>query len=198
MKHLILLATMAVLFYSCGEQKSETQSETPKVWQQIDVKEITDNSVALFADDWAIITAGTPDNFNMMTASWGCMGNLWNKPVALCFVRPQRYTFEFTEREDCYTLTFFEESYREQLQYLGTVSGRDEDKVKGSNLTPKVLPSGNISFEEARLIIECKKIYADFFDESSFIDTDIITNVYPTKDFHRIYIGEIIGVWEKK
>jgi flavin reductase (DIM6/NTAB) family NADH-FMN oxidoreductase RutF len=196
MKHLLLLTTMAILFSSCCNQK--TEPETSKSWQQISAKEISDNSVALFADDWAIITAGTPEHFNMMTASWGCLGNLWNKPVALCFVRPQRYTFEFTEREPIYTLTFFDGSYRDVLQYLGTVSGRDEDKVKGSGLTPKILPSGNISFEEARLIIECKKIYTDFFDEMNFIDTDIVPNVYPNKDFHRIYIGEIINVWEKK
>lgn len=194
MKHFLLLATMAVLFYSCGEQKTESTKE----WHQISAKEINDNSVTLFADDWALITAGTPEHFNMMTASWGCMGNLWNKPVALCFVRPQRYTFEFTERESCYTLTFFDETYRNKLQYLGTVSGRDEDKVKGSELTPKILPSGNISFEEARLIIECKKIYTDFFDEKNFIDTTIVSNIYSAKDFHRIYIGEITGVWEKK
>jgi flavin reductase (DIM6/NTAB) family NADH-FMN oxidoreductase RutF len=198
MKHFILLATMAIILSSCGEHKLESKPESSTEWHQITAKEIAENSVALFADDWAIITAGTPEHFNMMTASWGCLGNLWAKPVALCFVRPQRYTFEFTEREGSYTLTFFDESYRDKLQYLGTVSGRDEDKVKGSGLTPKILPSGNISFEEARLIIECKKIYADFFNEANFIDTTIIPDIYSTKDFHRIYIGEITDVWEKK
>ena len=194
MKHLFLLVAMATFFHSCGGPKPE-----PSIgWRQISAKEIQDNSIALFADDWALITAGTAEHFNMMTASWGCTGNLWNKPVAFCFVRPQRYTFEFTEREHSYTLSFFNEVYRDKLQYLGTVSGRDEDKVKGSGLTPKILPSGNISFKEARLIIECKKIYIDFFEEKNFVDTEIITNVYPNKDFHRIYIGEITGVWEKK
>jgi len=185
---------MAAFLYSCGEHKSASSTD----WHQISAKEIKDNSTALFADDWALITAGTPEHFNMMTASWGCTGNLWNKPVAICFVRPQRYTFEFTEREHSYTLSFFDESYRDKLQYLGTVSGRDKDKVQGSGLTPKILPSGNISFEETRLIIECKKIYADFFDEKNFVDTEIIANVYPNKDFHRVYIGEITTVWEKK
>jgi len=190
----LLVTAMAILLSSCNEQKPKS----PETWQQIGANEIKDNPVTLFADDWALITAGTPEKFNMMTASWGCMGNLWNKPVAVCFVRPQRYTFEFTEREPAYTLTIFDDSYREQLQYLGTVSGRDEDKVKGSGLTPKILPSGNISFEEARLIIECKKIYADFFNEEHFIDTTIAPTVYPNKDFHRVYIGEITDVWEKK
>lgn len=198
MKHFLILTTMAILFSSCSEHKLEPSSEVQKNWHQIMANNINDNSTALFADDWAIITAGTPEKFNMMTASWGCLGNLWNKPVALCFVRPQRYTFEFTEREDNYTLTFFDENYRDKLQYLGTVSGRDEDKVKGSGFTPKILPSGNISFEEARLIIECKKIYVDFFHEINFMDTTIIPNFYSTKDFHRIYIGEITNVWEKK
>jgi flavin reductase (DIM6/NTAB) family NADH-FMN oxidoreductase RutF len=194
MKYLFLLGTMALFFHSCGGPKPEVSTD----WHQISAKEIKDNSTALFADDWALITAGTPEHFNMMTASWGCTGHLWNKPVAFCFIRPQRYTFEFIEREHSYTLSFFDEAYRGKLQYLGTVSGRDEDKVKGSGLTPKILPSGNISFEEARLIIECKKIYTDFFSEENFVDTAIITNVYPNKDFHRMYIGEIINVWEKK
>jgi flavin reductase (DIM6/NTAB) family NADH-FMN oxidoreductase RutF len=194
MKHLILLTITAVMFFSCSEQKSES----PKSWQQISVKEINENSITLFADDWALITAGTPENFNMMTASWGCLGNLWQKPVALCFVRPQRYTFEFTEREPTYTLAFFDEIYRNKLQYLGTVSGRNVDKMNDSGLTPKTLPSGNISFEEARLIIECKKIYADFFNDTNFIDTTLMTNIYPDGDFHRIYIGEITAVWKKK
>lgn len=204
MKRFLLMTAVAtsMLFFGCNNsnnEKSEKMSDSQtKEWKEISAKEIDDNSVQLFDETWAIITAGDPDDFNMMTASWGMLGNLWGKPTAICFVRPQRHTFGFTEREESFTLTFFDETYREQLQYLGTVSGRDEDKLKGSGFTKKVLPSGNISYEEARLIIECKKVYADFFEEENFLDADIAAKIYADKDFHRVYIGEITNVWEKK
>lgn len=200
MKRYFFIVTLLIAItmnYSCNNE-SAPKTDAQKEWQQIEPKAIQDNAVKLFADDWTIITAGTPDKFNMMTASWGTIGHLWQKPIAMCFVRPQRYTFGFTEENDTFTLTFFDEEYRDNLQYAGSVSGRDEDKVKGFGLTTKVLPSGNISYEEARLIIECKKIYTDFFKEDSFLDTVMMNNIYSDKDFHRIYIGEITSVWEKK
>jgi flavin reductase (DIM6/NTAB) family NADH-FMN oxidoreductase RutF len=189
---------MAIISCQNGKPEQTDTKITQLEWQQISPKEIKDNTVKLFADDWAVITSGTADKFNMMTASWGCIGNLWQRPVAWCFVRPQRYTFEFINNSPTYTLCFFDESYRDKLQYLGSVSGRDEDKLVGSGFTTKILPSGNIAYEEARLIIECKTLYADNFNENCFIDTTIVSGIYQTKDFHRVFIGEITGVWEKK
>lgn len=200
---LMTVVATSMLYFGCNDSSNTEKSEKmnapqTKEWKEISPKEISDNSVRLYDEVWAIITAGKPDDFNMMTASWGMLGNLWGKPTAMCFVRPQRHTFNFTEDEETFTLTFFDETYREQLQYLGTVSGRDEDKLKGSGLTKKILPSGNISYEEARLIIECKKVYVDFFKEENFLDANIPAKIYAEKDFHRIYIGEITNVWEKK
>ncbi|MDR0729261.1 MAG: flavin reductase family protein [Prevotellaceae bacterium] len=163
------------------------------VFTQIDSKEIPDNVVHLMADDWMLITAGTSEHFNTMTASWGAIGHLWNRPVAFCFIRPQRYTFEFAEAQDYFTLSFFDETYRSALALCGRVSGRDVDKVKEAGLTPRILESGNVAFEEARLIIECRKIYTDFFSPEQFIDN--AADIYPAGDFHKMYIGEIVNVW---
>ncbi|MDR1406310.1 MAG: flavin reductase [Prevotellaceae bacterium] len=169
-----------------------------KTFTPIDSKEIPGNIVQVMSRDWMLITAGTQENFNTMTASWGALGHLWGKPVAFCFVRPQRYTFEFTEAQDYFTLCFFEEQYREALQICGTLSGRDVNKVEKAGLTPRFLQSGNVAFEEARLIIECRKIYADFFDIGKFITGEIPSSIYPSGDFHKMYIGEIVNVWEKQ
>ncbi|MDR2361788.1 MAG: flavin reductase family protein [Prevotellaceae bacterium] len=165
------------------------------VFTSIDSREIPDNVVHLMADDWMLITAGTPARFNTMTASWGALGHLWNRPVAFCFIRPQRYTFEFAEAQDYFTLSFFDETYRPALALCGRVSGRDVDKVKEAGLTPRILESGNVAFEEARMILECRKIYTDFFSPEQFIDP--ATDIYPSGDFHKMYIGEIINVWIK-
>jgi len=169
-----------------------------KTFTKIDSRDIPGNVVKLMASDWMLITAGTQAHFNTMTASWGAIGHLWNKPVAFCFIRPQRYTFEFAEANETFTLSFFDETYREALQICGSKSGRDVNKVEEAGLTPRILENGNISFEEARLIIECCKLYADFFAQDKFIDGDIAPKIYPTNDFHKMYIGEIVNVWIKQ
>ncbi|MDR1739650.1 MAG: flavin reductase [Bacteroidales bacterium] len=172
--------------------------ETTKTFKRISPKEIQDNPVKMIDDDWMLISAGNKDSFNMMTASWGTIGNLWNKPVAVIFVRPQRYTYEFTENGDYFTLTVFEEKYRDILQLCGTTSGRDTDKVKVTGLKPVFTDLGNVYYEQARLVIECRKIYADLLKEDAFFDKTITEKTYPTKDFHKVYVGEILNVWVKE
>jgi flavin reductase (DIM6/NTAB) family NADH-FMN oxidoreductase RutF len=194
MKKILTGIAAVLLLSSCQNTPSH---EAMNTFSKIDSKEIPGNVVQLMANDWMLITAGTSEKFNTMTASWGALGHLWNKPVAFCFVRPQRYTFEFTEAQDCFTLCFFEEQYREALQICGTLSGRDVNKVEKAGLTPRILESGNVAFEEARLIIECRKMYADFFDSEKFIAPEIPSRIYPTNDFHKMYIGEIVNVWTK-
>jgi flavin reductase (DIM6/NTAB) family NADH-FMN oxidoreductase RutF len=132
-----------------------------------------------------------------MTASWGHLGIMWNLPVAICYIRPQRHTFEFANRYPDYTLTFFEEKYRKTLQYCGTKSGRDTDKIKDCGLTPKETESGNVYFEEARMVLECRKIYQDDMRPDHFIRPEIAKKNYPRNDFHRFYFGEIIQALSK-
>ena len=144
----------------------------------------------LIGNDWMLITAGNKEKFNTMTASWGTIGILWNKKVATCFIRPQRYTFEFIEKNDYFSLSFFDSSYKDILKLCGTKSGREIDKVKETNLTPcfeNVAPY----FKEAHTVLVCKKIYSQFIDPECILDKSIEKN-YPNKDYHKMYVGEII------
>lgn len=166
--------------------------------QKINPKEIDENVIRLIGDEWMLVAAGDREKFNMMTASWGSMGFLWNKPVVMVFVRPQRYTYEFTEKGDMLTLSFFGEQYRRALNVCGSVSGRDTDKVKESGLTPYFTEAGNPAFEEASLVLECRKLYVDFLKGEAFVDSKIVDAQYRQKDFHKMYVVEIVNAWVKK
>ena len=154
---------------------------------------IKDNTFKLIGEDWMLITAGKIDKFNMMTASWGGFGILWSKEVCFCFIRPTRYTYTFIEKESYFTICFFDEKYRDALNFCGTKSGRDVDKMSGAGLTPVKSSSGSVYFDEARMVIECKKIYFQDIEPKNFLDAKIENN-YPKKDYHRMYIGEIMSV----
>ncbi len=164
-----------------------------KKFGEVPVKELTDNVFRQIGDDWMLITAGEPDNFNTMTASWGGMGVLWNLPVAFCFVRPHRYTFTFMETSDYYTLCFLEGQHRDILQFCGTHSGRKIDKVAETGLVPLTTSTGNIYYQQCRLVLECRKLYSDWLKEDSFVVKELIGRNYPKRDFHKYYIGEIIS-----
>lgn len=162
----------------------------------IDPKLLHDNPFQLIGSDWMLITAGTPESFNTMTASWGGLGVLWQRNVCFCFIRPTRFTYEFIEKAENFTLSFFDESYRGALTLCGTKSGRDIDKARAANLTPIVGKlDGTTGFAEARLILECKKLYFEDMNSSHFIDPTIENN-YPEKDYHRMYVGEIINCFK--
>ena len=166
---------------------------------QIKPEAISDNPFKLIDKDWMLITAGSGDShrtFNTMTASWGSLGILWHKQVTFCFVRPTRYTYEFMEKNEFYTLSFFAEAYREALNICGTLSGRDVDKVAKAGLTPLEVQAGAVAFKEARLIMVCKKLYFQDLAPGHFQDLSLEKN-YPQKDYHRMYIGEITGVYTK-
>jgi flavin reductase (DIM6/NTAB) family NADH-FMN oxidoreductase RutF len=154
-------------------------------------EEISDNVFKLIGSEWMLVTSGNLKSFNAMTASWGGLGVLWNKPVSFIFIRPCRYTYQFIEKSDTYTLSFFDRKFKSVLNLCGTKSGRDCDKVKETGITPTETKDGSIYFTEARLIVECRKIYYQDLDPKHFIDPGIESN-YPEKDYHRMYVGEII------
>ena len=156
----------------------------------IDPALIKDNPFQLIGNDWMLITAGELNSYNTMTASYGALGELWHKKIAYCYIRPTRYTYEFMEKSPFFTLNFFDESYRETLKLCGTKSGRDIDKMKGIGLTATEGHTGGIYFEEARLVLECRKIYFQDFDPNNFLDPAIAKEY--DNDFHRVYIGEIV------
>ena len=164
-------------------------------YKKTDLDMIDESVFKLIGSDWMLVTAGAINSFNTMTASWGGMGILWNKPVSYIFIRPTRHTYEFIERNSTYTLSFFSEKYRKALTLCGTKSGRDVDKAKEAGLTPEETKNGSVSFEEARLVIECKKLYFQDIDPSHFLDGSI-EKMYDN-DYHRMYIGEITGIRKK-
>ena len=159
---------------------------------------IPENIISLLENDWMLITSGGEESFNTMTASWGGLGVVWSRPVAFMTVRNTRYTYEFLQRNDYYTLSFFDEDYKGALELLGSKSGRDGDKVAESGLTPMTTPVGAVSFEEARMIIECKKLYEEALDPKSIFDDAIAESYIKTDgERHILFIGEIVDVWVK-
>lgn len=165
-------------------------------FKEIDPQNISDNPFKLIGKDWMLITAGTPESFNSMTASWGGLGFLWEKNICFCLVRPVRHTYNFMEKAENFTLSFFEEKHRDILKFCGSRSGRDVNKVAETGLTP-VTGDGTIYFSEARLVLECRKIYFQDIDPRHFLSKDI-EGFYPQKDYHRIYLGEIKRCLVKK
>lgn len=147
--------------------------------------------------EWMLLTVKKPDGTaNPMTASWGGLGWLWNKPVVFLFIRPQRYTFELAERAERLSVSFLEEKYRGALRLCGTLSGRDTDKFAAAGLT--VATAGGVPCPaEAHTVLICRKLFAEDLEKSAFLDTDLLKN-YPTDDFHRMYICEIESIYQKE
>lgn len=170
-----------------------------KGFRTVDVKRtlLTDNVFRLIGQENFLITAGTLKKYNTMTAAWGGLGYLWNKCVAIIFVRPQRYTYRFTEQHRYFTLSFFESEYRRALDFCGTHSGRNVDKARATGLTPVWAGSDSVGFREARFVLECRKLYRQDLAADCFLDRRLRKKVYPKHDFHRVYIGEIVKCYIK-
>ena len=157
----------------------------------------------LFHKQWGLVSAGSINQFNCCTVSWGSLGVLWNKRIVTVYIYPSRYTYEFMKENEYFTVCFFPESYKSSLAILGSKSGRDTDKVKIAKLSP--IECGNsISYKEAEVTYYCKKIYSGFFDKN-LVD-DEIKQYYQNnpKSFplsedgdwqtHMMFVGEIIEV----
>lgn len=164
--------------------------------KQVDPKTLQENVFSMIGDRWLLISAGNGEQCNTMTASWGQLGVLWHKQVATIYIRPHRYTYEFVENNDYFTLSFFDERYRKELNLCGTKSGRDIDKVKECGFTVKTGSGDAPYFDQANLVVVCKKLYSHDINPASFMD-DGIMPCYPKKDFHRAYVGEIIEVYQE-
>lgn len=166
--------------------------------KKLNIADLNGNIFHTIGKEWMLITAGTPDNFNTMTASWGCLGWLWNKPVAVIFVRPERYTHDFVEANDVLTLSFlgFDKDKREAYNILGTRSGRDGDKVSAAGLQPIATETGTVTFSEARLVMECRKLYKDNIKPEQFLDSGINQWYGGARGgYHDVYVVEILNVY---
>jgi flavin reductase (DIM6/NTAB) family NADH-FMN oxidoreductase RutF len=154
--------------------------------------------MTMIAKEWMLVTAGNEARgYNTMTASWGHLGSMWGHggglPTAVIYLRPQRYTKEFVDREELFTLSVFPEDYKKDLGYLGRVSGRDEDKVAATQLTP-VFEGEYTYFSQAKLVLVCRKLYRGTLQEDGFVDRSVLDDHYPNRDLHDMYIGEIVKV----
>ena len=157
--------------------------------------ELEGNPFRMIDKQWMLVTAGNEEKANTMTASWGGLGILWNKPVSFVFIRPTRYTYEFTEREDTYSLCFFDEAYRPALNLCGTVSGRDRDKIAEAGLTLRYDADAPY-FDEAQTVLVCRKLHYQDIDPAGFIDPAI--DRHYNNDYHRVYVGQVLQVLTRK
>ncbi len=154
-------------------------SFTTKIFEQFDKK-------------WALLTAGTKDKFNTMTISWGGLGTLWGKPVATVYVRQSRYTHDFMDDNDYFTISFYPEVYKKTLGILGSKSGREIDKMHESGLVAKELENA-MTFEEAEVTLVCKKLFKQTLDVNNMLE-DIGKQFYEGQSDHDMYIGEVVDI----
>lgn len=158
--------------------------------RELTPQELNESAFKLIGDDWMLVTAAKGEEVNTMTASWGGFGVMWNKNVTHIVLRPQRYTKEFVDASDTFSLTFFDTKYKKDLSYLGVVSGRDEKKLNKTSLTVEFI-DGTPAFKEAKLTIICRKLYSQEMDPKGFIDSTLDSKNYKNKDYHILYFAEI-------
>ena len=166
------------------------------MFQKTDIHTLHFNPFDKIGKDWLLISATKGGQTNTMTASWGAFGHLWNKDVAIVFIRPQRYTKEFVDHADTFTLSFFDDKHKE-LSYLGHTSGKDEDKISTVNFHVEMVDN-QPTFKEAKEMFVCKKIYVGKFEKENFLFQEIYDKNYPLDDLHYVYIGEITDVYTNK
>ena len=146
----------------------------------------------VFDKKWALLTAGNKESFNTMTVSWGGMGTIWSKPVATVYVKPIRYTWQYMEKYDFFTVSFFPEEYRNDLMIMGSKSGRDGDKTALTRLTPAALEHG-VAFAQAETTLVCRKIYWQDLIRAN-MPPEVAERIYTPEEPHRMYIGEVVEI----
>ena len=179
------------------------KEQPPEGFSEVSIESMKWCPYEAFAKDWMALAAGDETGFNAMTVAWGQTGSLWGKPdgaishpVATVYVRPQRYTNEFMRRQGLFTLSHFGREQRKALGVLGSRSGRSGDKVQAAGLTP-VFWGGTVFFREAAMVIVCRKLYHTRLVQEGFADEAIVKANYPERDFHEVYIGEILAVLQR-
>lgn len=166
-------------------------------FKEIKPEELQKNPFTMIGKEWLLVTAEKDGKSNTMTASWGGLGIMWGKNVAFIVIRPQRYTKEFVDSSDTLSLSILDDTYRKTLNYLGSVSGRTEDKIKKSDLT--VVHEGETPyFQEANTVLICKKLYAQEYKPECFIDGELDQKWYPNKDYHIMYVVEVEKILTKE
>lgn len=160
------------------------------MFKEINIKDVKENAVDLLNRQWGLVTAGNESAYNTMTVSWGAIGELWGRDMATVYIRPQRYTEEFLNANEYFTLSFYPADKKAALALCGSKSGRDTDKAAEAGLTP-CFDEAAPYFADAKLVLICRKVAKGRFDPQEIIDKSIISDCYPENDFHYIYYGEI-------
>lgn len=163
------------------------------MWKKIEPEQLDGNVFSRIGRQWMLVTAGTKEHCNTMTASWGGLGVLWGRPSATAYIRPQRYTKEFLDRNEYFTLSFLPEGQRAALNLCGSKSGRDTDKVRECGFTVLTGQGGAPYFDQAETVLVCRKRFVQLMDEVA-IPQDVKETFYAQKDYHYLYIGEIVEV----
>ena len=165
------------------------------MFKEITAKELKDNLISMISDEYMLITAGDQNAHNMMTASWGYTGEIWGNDSVMALVRPQRYTMEFIDKHDYFTLSFYGDN-KDIHKICGSKSGRNCDKTELTGLTP-IFDNGAVYFDEARVVLVCKKQYVDRMKKECFVDQEPL-KWYPTADYHYMIIGKVEKVLIKE
>ena len=165
-------------------------------FKEINIEELCFNPFTAINKDWMLITAGDEKSYNTMTASWGALGELWGHYSSTVYIRPQRYTKEFVDRSEYYSLCFFSGEYREALSFCGSKSGRDYDKALECGLTP-AFDCQAPYFREASMVYICRKLYKQDMTADCFVDKEVMKKCYPESDFHTTYVGAIETILTK-
>lgn len=167
------------------------------MFQEVSFESLELNPFAMCKDDTFLVTVALPDgSWNTMTAAWGALGWLWNRPVFFVFIRPSRHTHFFIEQAEGFTCSFFPPHMAKALVYCGTHSGRDIDKTKETGLEPLMLSGkseGRITFSQANMVFSCTKASRTVLDRTMFIDSGIEAN-YNGADYHTQYIGFVDSI----
>lgn len=164
-------------------------------FQPVPEEYFKENPFEMIGKQWMLITAMKDNKVNTMTASWGGLGVMWGKDVAYVVIRNSRYTKEFVDAADTFSLCFFDEKYRQQLKYIGSVSGRDENKIAATKLKVQLHEGTETPFfDEASLVLICRKMYAGQLDKENFVCPDIQEKWYKDEDYHVLYIGEVTRI----
>ena len=148
--------------------------------------------------DAQLLAAGNKEKSNAMTIGWGAIGTLWQRPALTVYVAEKRYTKEFMDREEYFTVMSFDVENSKVLNYMGTKSGRDGDKAHALGLHTAYTPNGTPYYTEATMVIECRIMYAAPFDPSGF-KSDVPKNMYSRfpAGIHSMYIGEVVNAWKR-
>lgn len=162
---------------------------------KIDASEFSTNPFESFGKGWALVSAEKEGKVNAMTISWGTMGIMWHKPSVTIVLRPQRYTRGYVNEAERFSLSFFEKNkFRQELGYLGKVSGKDEpDKVAKSGLVVEHFEEVPY-FAEAKTVFILRKKYCQQMQPNSFYDEEISKEMYPERDYHYMYIAWIESI----